>query len=222
MAERVGFEPTNTREDVTGIPVQRLRPLGHLSMQHVDSGRILPAANGGADSSNGRQPRLLRAIAGRTWRWGQRHAGTDRWCVGFRDRKARRHRQARSRTRSGRLRLIERRNPYCIVGIGRGHSRRHSQRRQGRGGGGQCRLAATGGRPVSMEQRATRQRRDGEAEQQHSNGSNAIPGGQPHADCAVGACVARSTESSAARTCGRYCSDSTVNGSRIPPSSSPS
>ena len=33
MAERVGFEPTNTREDVTGIPVQRLRPLGHLSDQ---------------------------------------------------------------------------------------------------------------------------------------------------------------------------------------------
>jgi hypothetical protein len=32
MAERVGFEPTNTREDVTGIPVQRLRPLGHLSV----------------------------------------------------------------------------------------------------------------------------------------------------------------------------------------------
>src|SRR5690606_34532729 len=31
LAERVGFEPTNTREDVTGIPVQRLRPLGHLS-----------------------------------------------------------------------------------------------------------------------------------------------------------------------------------------------
>ncbi len=31
VAERVGFEPTNTREDVTGIPVQRLRPLGHLS-----------------------------------------------------------------------------------------------------------------------------------------------------------------------------------------------
>jgi hypothetical protein len=33
VAERVGFEPTNTREDVTGIPVQRLRPLGHLSNQ---------------------------------------------------------------------------------------------------------------------------------------------------------------------------------------------
>jgi hypothetical protein len=33
LAERVGFEPTNTREDVTGIPVQRLRPLGHLSHQ---------------------------------------------------------------------------------------------------------------------------------------------------------------------------------------------
>src|SRR5579863_9114120 len=33
VAERVGFEPTNTREDVTGIPVQRLRPLGHLSIQ---------------------------------------------------------------------------------------------------------------------------------------------------------------------------------------------
>src|SRR5579863_306122 len=33
MAERVGFEPTNTGEDVTGIPVQRLRPLGHLSDQ---------------------------------------------------------------------------------------------------------------------------------------------------------------------------------------------
>ena len=31
LAERVGFEPTYTREDVTGIPVQRLRPLGHLS-----------------------------------------------------------------------------------------------------------------------------------------------------------------------------------------------
>ena len=32
MAERQGFEPWNTREDVTGIPVQRLRPLGHLSV----------------------------------------------------------------------------------------------------------------------------------------------------------------------------------------------
>src|SRR5262245_60818726 len=31
LAERVGFEPTNTREDVTEFPVQRLRPLGHLS-----------------------------------------------------------------------------------------------------------------------------------------------------------------------------------------------
>ncbi len=31
LAERQGFEPWNTREDVTGIPVQRLRPLGHLS-----------------------------------------------------------------------------------------------------------------------------------------------------------------------------------------------
>src|SRR5689334_14350343 len=31
MAERQGFEPWNTCEDVTGIPVQRLRPLGHLS-----------------------------------------------------------------------------------------------------------------------------------------------------------------------------------------------
>jgi hypothetical protein len=31
LAERVGFEPTYTCEDVTGIPVQRLRPLGHLS-----------------------------------------------------------------------------------------------------------------------------------------------------------------------------------------------
>jgi integrase len=31
LAERVGFEPTYTGEDVTGIPVQRLRPLGHLS-----------------------------------------------------------------------------------------------------------------------------------------------------------------------------------------------
>jgi hypothetical protein len=35
LAERVGFEPTNTREDVTGIPVQRLRPLGHLSNQRL-------------------------------------------------------------------------------------------------------------------------------------------------------------------------------------------
>src|SRR5690349_16159703 len=31
VADRVGFEPTNTREDVTGFPIQRLRPLGHLS-----------------------------------------------------------------------------------------------------------------------------------------------------------------------------------------------
>jgi hypothetical protein len=31
VAERVGFEPTNTLADITGIPVQRLRPLGHLS-----------------------------------------------------------------------------------------------------------------------------------------------------------------------------------------------
>src|SRR5437762_13252614 len=30
VADRVGFEPTNTREDVTGFPIQRLRPLGHL------------------------------------------------------------------------------------------------------------------------------------------------------------------------------------------------
>jgi hypothetical protein len=32
VAERQGFEPWNTCEDVTGIPVQRLRPLGHLSV----------------------------------------------------------------------------------------------------------------------------------------------------------------------------------------------
>ena len=35
MAERQGFEPWNTREDVTGIPVQRLRPLGHLSINLI-------------------------------------------------------------------------------------------------------------------------------------------------------------------------------------------
>ena len=35
MAERVGFEPTNTGEDVTEIPVQRLRPLGHLSRNRI-------------------------------------------------------------------------------------------------------------------------------------------------------------------------------------------
>jgi hypothetical protein len=48
MAERVGFEPTNTREDVTGIPVQRLRPLGHLSIQCVTGidQRILTIATG--------------------------------------------------------------------------------------------------------------------------------------------------------------------------------
>ncbi len=40
MAERVGFEPTNTREDVTGIPVQRLRPLGHLSIPHITAHRF--------------------------------------------------------------------------------------------------------------------------------------------------------------------------------------
>ena len=33
LAERVGFEPTNTLLDITGIPVQRLRPLGHLSFE---------------------------------------------------------------------------------------------------------------------------------------------------------------------------------------------
>ena len=37
LAERVGFEPTYTREDVTGIPVQRLRPLGHLSAGGAES-----------------------------------------------------------------------------------------------------------------------------------------------------------------------------------------
>jgi hypothetical protein len=35
VADRVGFEPTNTREDVTGFPIQRLRPLGHLSVQSL-------------------------------------------------------------------------------------------------------------------------------------------------------------------------------------------
>src|SRR5262245_42515323 len=35
MAERVGFEPTSTFEGTTGIPVQRLRPLGHLSVSAV-------------------------------------------------------------------------------------------------------------------------------------------------------------------------------------------
>jgi hypothetical protein len=41
MAERQGFEPWNTREDVTGIPVQRLRPLGHLSKTFVRFARSL-------------------------------------------------------------------------------------------------------------------------------------------------------------------------------------
>src|SRR5688572_17685042 len=41
MAERQGFEPWNTREDVTGIPVQRLRPLGHLSKTFVRSAESL-------------------------------------------------------------------------------------------------------------------------------------------------------------------------------------
>jgi hypothetical protein len=47
LAERVGFEPTYTGEDVTGIPVQRLRPLGHLSGAFkLKSGRAIyrPAA----------------------------------------------------------------------------------------------------------------------------------------------------------------------------------
>ena len=44
LAERVGFEPTNTREDVTGIPVQRLRPLGHLSIQCI-TGIIRDSSN---------------------------------------------------------------------------------------------------------------------------------------------------------------------------------
>ena len=39
LAERVGFEPTYTREDVTGIPVQRLRPLGHLSAGGAETTR---------------------------------------------------------------------------------------------------------------------------------------------------------------------------------------
>ncbi len=33
MADRVGFEPTNTFWDVTHFPGERLRPLGHLSTQ---------------------------------------------------------------------------------------------------------------------------------------------------------------------------------------------
>ena len=40
MAERQGFEPWNTREDVTGIPVQRLRPLGHLSINLTRASRF--------------------------------------------------------------------------------------------------------------------------------------------------------------------------------------
>src|SRR3569832_1240106 len=38
VADRVGFEPTNTREDVTGFPIQRLRPLGHLSVNPAPGG----------------------------------------------------------------------------------------------------------------------------------------------------------------------------------------
>ena len=52
LAERVGFEPTNTREDVTGIPVQRLRPLGHLSNAH----RTMSAAIGWWHRQTGIRP----------------------------------------------------------------------------------------------------------------------------------------------------------------------
>src|SRR5690242_985666 len=89
LAERVGFEPTNTREDVTGIPVQRLRPLGHLSVtrlrarlgarrnrgmipDQVLGTRLPPEApgttNGGGSSRHG--PRRLRGGGAGSFRAG--------------------------------------------------------------------------------------------------------------------------------------------------------
>src|ERR1700722_8905804 len=48
LAERVGFEPTNTFWDVTHFPGERLRPLGHLSVNRI---LIKPTA-GGIDSGH--------------------------------------------------------------------------------------------------------------------------------------------------------------------------
>src|SRR5688500_6530199 len=52
MAERQGFEPWNTREDVTGIPVQRLRPLGHLSQTFDRSTKSLVEGDSDWNSSS--------------------------------------------------------------------------------------------------------------------------------------------------------------------------
>jgi hypothetical protein len=52
MAERQGFEPWNTREDVTGIPVQRLRPLGHLSRNFCSLYQIACRRRLGLESSS--------------------------------------------------------------------------------------------------------------------------------------------------------------------------
>ena len=38
MAEREGFEPSNTFWDVTHFPGERLRPLGHLSTRRKVTG----------------------------------------------------------------------------------------------------------------------------------------------------------------------------------------
>src|SRR5690348_4005593 len=66
LAERVGFETTNTGEDVTGIPVQRLRPLGHLSDQWLTEYLPKWAANhnaraAGCASRGALRPKLARS-----------------------------------------------------------------------------------------------------------------------------------------------------------------
>src|SRR5579862_8951733 len=103
LAERVGFEPTNTGEDVTGIPVQRLRPLGHLSGAANDKAWAPEAHPAGAPLGPRRGPSGLRGLGHLV---GRRLVETGLLALTRR-----------------RGRLIERRQTQRARGIGRIHSR---------------------------------------------------------------------------------------------------
>src|SRR5450631_706098 len=64
MAERVGFEPTNTFWDVTHFPGERLRPLGHLSTRAARVPEAAPAIkSAGTPSRPARRPTGRNALS---------------------------------------------------------------------------------------------------------------------------------------------------------------
>ncbi len=74
MAERQGFEPWNTCEDVTGIPVQRLRPLGHLSSRREGYTAVAPAIKSIGGCSGEGDAGGLQGLEDGAVQWaGQRH-----------------------------------------------------------------------------------------------------------------------------------------------------